>query len=138
MNTKEVNEKKAQREYEKRCKKAEQLLNEPDKLERILQKLEKKMKKIPVVGDSFSLVPAMISLVRSYMKKEYTQIPMGSIIGIISALIYILSPVDLIPDAIPAAGFVDDASILLLCLKAGAKDDIEEYQKWREDNNKNI
>ena len=138
MNNNQVSESKAQREYEKRCKKAEQLLNEPDKLERILQKLEKKMKKIPVVGESFSLVPAMISLVRSYMKKEYTEIPLGSIIGIISALIYILSPIDLIPDAVPAAGLIDDASIVLLCLRSGAKDDIEEYQKWRDENNKNI
>ena len=136
MDKNEITDSKAEREYEKRCKKAEQLLEEPDKLEKLLQKLEKKMKKIPVVGESFSLVPAMISLVRSYIKKEYTEIPMGSIIGIISALIYILSPVDLIPDAVPGAGFLDDASILLICLKAGDKDDIEEYQKWREEHNK--
>ena len=128
MSKKELTDEQFEREYEKRCKKAEQLLEEPDKLEKLLQKLEKKMKKIPVVGDTFSLVPAMISLVRSYMKKEYTEIPLGSIIGIISALIYILSPIDLIPDAVPAAGLIDDASIVLLCLRRGAKDDIEEYQ----------
>ena len=125
-------------EYEKRKKKAEKLLDDPDKLERILQKLEHKMKKIPFVGETFSLVPAMISLVRSYIKKEYTEIPLGSILGIISALIYILSPIDLVPDAIPAAGYLDDASVLLLCFKAGAKDDIEEYNKWREKNNRKI
>ena len=57
-------------EYEKRKNKAKKLLDDPDKLERILQKLEHKMKKIPFVGETFSLVPAMISLVRSYIKKE--------------------------------------------------------------------
>ena len=128
---KEITEEEAKKGYEKGCKKAEELLKDPDKLEVKLQKLEKKMKVIPLVGETFALVPAMISLVRSYIKKEYTEIPLGSIVGIISALIYILSPIDLIPDAVPAAGYLDDASVLLICLKAGAEDDIKEYQKWR-------
>ena len=138
MNEKEITEEQAKKEYEKGCKKAEKLLENPDKLEEFLQKLEKKKKKIPLVGNTFSIVPAMISLVRSYVKKEYTEIPLGSIVGIISALIYILSPIDLIPDGVPGAGYLDDAAVLLVCLKAGAEDDIKEYQKWRDDNNKNI
>ena len=40
------------------------------------------------------------------------------------------------PDAIPGAGYLDDVAVLLICLKAGAEDDIKEYQKWREENNK--
>lgn len=138
MNEKEISEEQAKKEYEKGCKKAEELLENPDKLEEFLQKLERKLKNIPLVGNTFSIVPAMISLVRSYAKKEYTEIPLGSIVGIISALIYILSPIDLIPDAVPGAGYLDDAAVLLVCLKAGAEDDIKEYQKWRDDNNKNI
>ena len=138
MNQKEITEEQAKKEYEKGCKKAEKLLENPDKLEEFLQKLEKKLKKIPLVGNTFSIVPAMISLVRSYVKKEYTEIPLGSIVGIISALIDILSPIDLIPDGVPGAGYLDDAAVLLVCLKAGAEDDIKEYQKWRDDNNKNI
>ena len=80
----------------------------------------------------------MISLVRSYVKKEYTEIPLGSIVGIISALIYILSPVDLVPDTVPGAGYIDDAAVLIVCLKAGVEDDIKDYQKWRNEHHKNI
>ena len=138
MENKEITNEEAEREYEKGCKKAEKLLKDPDKLEIFLQRLEKKLKVIPGVGKTFSTVPAMISLVRSYVKGEYTKIPLGSIVGIVSALIYILSPIDLVPDAVPAAGFVDDAAVLLVCLKAGAADDIKEYQKWRDENNRNV
>ncbi len=133
-----ITKEEAENAYEEGCKEAKKLLKDPDRLEVLLQKLERKLKKIPIVGDTFYLVPAMISLVRSYLKKEYTEIPLGSVAGIVSALIYILSPIDLVPDAIPAAGYLDDAAILVICLKAGAKDDIEEYQKWRDKNNKNI
>ena len=133
-----LTEKQAKKEYEKGLKKAEILLADPDKLEKFLQKLERKLNKIPVMGETFSMVPTMISLVRSYVKKEYTEVPLGTIVGIISALIYILSPIDLIPDGIPVAGFTDDVAVLLICLKAGAEDDITEYQKWRFANNKLI
>ena len=137
-NETQITEEKVKEEYEKGFKEAEKLLNNPDKLEKILQKIERKLKVLPVVGNTFSIVPAMISLVRSYVKKEYTEIPLGSIVGIISALIYILSPIDLVPDAVPVAGYIDDTAILLACLKAGAEDDIKDYQKWRDEHNKNI
>lgn len=135
----EINDEKVKIQFEEGKKKAEKLLKDEDKLEKLLQKMEKKFKVLPVVGSTFSIVPAMISLVRSYVKKEYTEIPLGSILGIISAIIYIVSPIDLIPDFLPAgAGHVDDVAVLILCLKAGAEDDIKEYQSWREKNNKII
>jgi len=137
MNEK-ISDEQAKEELEKRRKEAEKLLEDPDKLEELLQKLEQKLKVMPLVGDTFAVVPAMISLVRSYMKKEYNEIPLGSIVGIVCALIYILSPIDLIPDVTPVVGHVDDAAVLLMCLKAGAEDDIKQYQKWRETNGKNI
>lgn len=132
---KEMNEKQAQKELEKGYKKAEELLKEPEKLEMFLQKLEKKLKVIPKVGDTLAIVPIMISLIRSYIKKEYTEIPLGTIIAIISALIYVLSPIDFIPDTIPGAGYIDDALVIATCLKLIGSD-VNDYQKWRKDNNK--
>ena len=136
MINREITDEQAKEAYERGCDEAKEMLKDPDKVEELLQKLEVKCKVIPIVGDTFSIVPAMISLVRSYIRKEYTEIPLGSIVGIVSALIYILSPIDLIPDPVPGVGYLDDASILLMCLKAGAKDDIKEYQEWRKKNEK--
>ena len=106
-----------------------------EKTERFLQKLEKKLKTIPVLGGVLSKIPALISLVRSYIQKAYTDIPIRSIIAIVSGLIYFLAPVDVIPDVIPGFGYVDDVSVLTFCLKL-VGDDVKEYQKWREKNNK--
>lgn len=138
MDETKITEEEAKKAYEKGFKEAEILLANPGKLEAFLQKLERKLKVIPVVGTTFAIVPAMISLVRSYVKKEYTEVPLGTIVGIISALIYILSPIDLVPDVVPGAGYIDDAAILIACLKAGAEDDIKDYQKWRDEHHKNI
>ena len=135
---KEIDQNEVEKVYEKGKKKAEKLLKDEDKVEKLLQKMEKKLKVLPVVGGTFALVPTMISLIRSYIKKEYTEVPLGTILGVLSAIIYIVSPIDLVPDFIPGGGYIDDAAVLILCLKAGAEDDIKDYQKWRDENNKNL
>lgn len=112
---------------------AEELLKDKDKLEKMLQKLERKLKTVPVVGSSLSYVPLMISLVRAYIKKEYEEIPVASIVSIIVALIYVVSPIDIIPDAIPGVGYLDDGVIVAGCL-ALVKTDIIDYKVWREKN----
>ena len=131
------NEETAKKELEKGYKDAEKLLEDSEKMEAFLQKLENKLKVIPVAGDTLAMVPIMISLIRSYIKKEYTEIPIGTIVAVISALAYVLSPVDVITDVIPGIGYIDDAAVILACLKLVGSD-VEEYQKWRKDNKKNI
>ena len=134
---KEISEEKAKEKLEAGYEEAEKLLNDKDKLEEILQKLEKKLETIPKVGNALSALPTMVSLIKSYIKKEYTEIPLGTIIAIISAAIYFLAPVDLIPDVFPGAGYIDDAAVVTACL-ALVGNDIEEYKKWRDENNKNM
>ena len=131
---KEFSEEEANIELEKGYKKAEDILKDTNKTEKLLQRLENKLKLIPVAGNTLSMIPTMISLVRSYIKKEYTDIPIGTIVAVISALIYWLSPVDAIPDVIPGLGYVDDAAVIAACLKL-VKSDINEYEKWRKENN---
>lgn len=106
-------------------------------MERFLQRLEKKLKEVPVVGEKLATVPLLISLVRSYIKKEYTDIPIGSIIAIVSALLYFISPIDVIPDSIPALGYFDDAAVVAVCWNL-VESDVNEYLKWREEHQKVI
>ncbi len=77
----------------------------------------------------------MISLVKSYIEKEYTDIPIGTIIAIVSALLYLLSTIDIIPDFIPVAGYFDDIAVMDVCLKL-VESDINEYKMWKKENNK--
>lgn len=131
------NEQKATETLISGYEEAEKVLNDVDKLEELLQALEKKLKKIPAVGEKLSYVPVMVLLIRSYIKKEYTQVPLGSIIAAISSVLYVVNHFDLIPDSIPLAGYLDDAAVLTVALEM-IESDIDDYKKWCIANGKKI
>ena len=77
----------------------------------------------------------MISMVRAYVKKQYTEVPVGTILLAVAALIYVVNPWDLIPDYILGVGFIDDAAALAAVLQA-IHMDLQKYKQWQKDNNK--
>ena len=126
-------EKRAKAELEQGYGPAQELLREPDKLERFLQKLEKKLKLVPMLGKEFKALPVLVSLLRSYFKKDYPEVPVGTLLAVVSALIYFLSPINGLPDFIPLFGYSDDAIVLGVCWKL-AQSDLKDYEKWRQAN----
>ena len=54
----------------------------------------------------------MLRLVRAHHRGEYDQIPDNALLWIVAALNYLIDPFDLIPDATPVLGFVDDATVI--------------------------
>lgn len=94
-----------------------------------LQKLEKKLQIIPVMGETLSTFPALLSLIIQYTKKDYPDFPLGSLIAIIIILGYSIYPADIIPDVILGLGQLDDIGVILACWKL-VKSDVEDYRKW--------
>lgn len=74
-------------------------------------------------------VKLMIALVRDYRNGTYRQIPWYALSAIVAALLYVLSPVDLIPDVIPILGYTDDALMLSVCLLL-VEQQLAEYESW--------
>lgn len=75
----------------------------------------------------------LFSMIKDYYNKKYTEVPMYVIAGIGGTLLYVLSPVDLIPDFIPVVGFIDDAAIVAFCLKMVSME-VDKYKVWKENN----
>ena len=126
-----INEEQVKEALESGYGKSEALLNNKDELDDFLYRLEQKIKEMPLVGEEFAVIPIMISLIKHYVEGKYTTVPYGTILAIMSALIYVLSPVDIIPDFIPFVGHLDDVAVMALCLSM-VKTDIEAYDEWRQ------
>lgn len=88
-------------------------------------------KKVSRLGKFKQQINLLFSMLKDYKNKKYTSVPWLSIAAITFALLYLLNPLDFIPDFIPFIGYVDDASIIGITLKL-ISEDLEAYQKWKE------
>ncbi|KAA1174398.1 DUF1232 domain-containing protein [Marinobacter salinexigens] len=73
----------------------------------------------------------MFSMIRDYWYGNYRSVPWKTIAAVAGALIYVLNPLDVIPDLILGFGFLDDASVVALCLKV-VEADLHRYAAWKE------
>jgi uncharacterized membrane protein YkvA (DUF1232 family)/predicted RNA-binding Zn-ribbon protein involved in translation (DUF1610 family) len=111
--------------------KAEDYLKNPEGLEAALQKLETTMKNIPYVGKDASRLPLMISMIRSYITQEYTEVSPKVVTSMVGLVLYLLKKKDLIPDNIPLIGKLDDLAAIALVLKLN-EPELKAYAKWRD------
>lgn len=72
----------------------------------------------------------LFSLLKDYANGNYREVPFNVIAAIGGALLYVLSPIDLIPDFIPIIGYLDDAAVVAFCLNLIEKDLIS-YKIWK-------
>jgi len=70
------------------------------------------------------------ALIKDYWKGEYRDVSLGSIAVFVLAIIYVLSPIDILSDFIPLLGQIDDAFILLFCIYLLEKD-LQKYHNWK-------
>ncbi|MBR1901018.1 MAG: DUF1232 domain-containing protein [Lachnospiraceae bacterium] len=113
---------------------AQELIRDPAKIEGLLVNMEAALKDIPVAGDTLSKVPLTVSLIKSYITKEYTEVSPKVIVSLLSAFIYLLKKKDLIADNIPLLGQVDDIAVMGLALNF-VEPELNAYAQWREQKN---
>lgn len=61
-------------------------------------------------------VKIFFSMLKDFFTKKYTEVPIGTVMAIAGSLLYVLLPVDIIPDFIPVVGYLDDAAVLAACM----------------------
>ena len=104
--------------------------NDLEKVIAQADKIEEKFKAKGPLGRFIVDVKVLISLVKDYCNGSYREIPWWTIAAVVTALLYVLNPVDLIPDFIPVIGLVDDALIVSVCLLA-IEQDLARYKEWK-------
>lgn len=71
----------------------------------------------------------IFALLKDFLSGRYKVVPWRVIAALAGGLLYVLTPFDLIPDALIPFGWLDDAAILTKALTSYGGD-IEAYRRW--------
>lgn len=91
----------------------------------------KKLGNISFLKKWFLDVPKLCDMLIDTINGDYKNIPYSSLVMVVIAIIYTVSPFDLLCDTIPILGVIDDAAILKNVLGT-IKNDLEAYTSWKE------
>ncbi|MEH7096250.1 YkvA family protein [Neobacillus vireti] len=123
-----------EKEHNKYIHNAKEYLANPKKIKDLLHKvIEKATDRKGYLGDAWDKLQLFVDLVKAYSKGEYKNVQPSTIVTIIGALLYFVSPIDLVPDFIIGLGLFDDAAVIGLTLKKLAKE-LDQFKQWKSTN----
>jgi len=105
-------------------------------IERVTQRARDIEGKLPKLKTIFEQAKIMLAMVKDYWSGSYREVPYWAISAVALALLYVLNPVDVLPDVLPGVGYLDDATVVAFCLKLVQRE-IERYQEWAAARSKN-
>jgi uncharacterized membrane protein YkvA (DUF1232 family) len=95
------------------------------------QELQRKYKSIPGKFNKLvNQVKLLFELVRAYVDGSYRRVPWATIATAVAAVVYVLAPIDLIPDVIPGLGYIDDALVVRFALSM-LQSDLAEFCEFK-------
>ena len=131
---------KFEQENKKYQNRANAYLEDESKIQTLIQKAMKiSQNNQGVLEDVWDNLQELFEMMNCWRKGEYREIPKKSLLAIIGAILYFVSPIDLIPDFILVLGLIDDVAIISLAIKQVGSD-IEKFKEWKNelDNKNNI
>ena len=110
---------------------ARSMLRDPPALEALAteartQVINSPSSRIRELGDQ---IKRLGRLVRAYANGSYREISVGNIAMVVGAILYFVTPLDLIPDAIPGVGLIDDATVFAFVL-ARLDSELAQFAAW--------
>lgn len=109
--------------------KANAIFSDKEKLKDLLMKTKTKVEGNKELRSLFDDVRVIVELIKDYTKGEYKSLSKNSIILVIISLVYLVNPIDIIPDFL-LGGFIDDAAVIAYILKK-ITTEITAYKDWK-------
>ena len=118
-------------EFAQAVKSAKTYVGNPQRLQSLFQEAAKQAASMPKdpFAETWPYFQAMLRLIRAYSEGKYRDVPESTLVVIIAAIIYVVNPLDVIPDALPALGFLDDATVLALAVRR-ARQALDDFMTW--------
>lgn len=105
----------------------------PEDVKTVLDREEEVREKVGQSGPFAALreeLLLLLDLLRDYWKGAYREVPWRLIAALVAGLLYLLSPLDILPDVLPLLGLADDAMVLAVCVQL-VRGELARYRIWR-------
>jgi uncharacterized membrane protein YkvA (DUF1232 family) len=110
-------------------RKAERLLLHPEELLATLgAALGKAYARRKVLIRVFEDLLILFRFVRAWVRGDYRNVPRKSVLWALAAIIYFLSPIDIIPDFLPG-GYLDDIAVIAFVVRR-IRVDLDQFMEW--------
>lgn len=84
-----------------------------------------------LINRLWSDLPLLVRLLRAWKEGRHPGLSARTLMCVAGALLYLLSPVDLVPDFIPGVGVIDDLAVLALVFQSLAQD-LAAFRAWEQ------
>ncbi|CAM4183864.1 methyltransferase type 11 [Bacillus luti] len=123
--------KKIEKENKKYQNRASAYLEDESKIQTLIQKgMKISQNNKGALTDVWDNLQVLFEMMNCWRKGEYREISKKSLLAIVGAILYFVSPIDLIPDFILGLGLIDDVAIISLAIKQ-VSSDIEKFKEWK-------
>lgn len=126
---------KEKRYFAKFKNRAKRIVKDSDALRDVLEQASEKLKASEhdegLRKKLVDYVRLVIRMISNSVSGNYKSLPWQTLVMLVAGLIYFLTPIDALPDFIPMAGFLDDATVLLWLGKS-FQDDLTKYKAWED------
>ena len=110
---------------------AEYYAKDPERLRELLLDAKEKINHVPrgPFAETWPYLMAMIRFIGAYHQGQYRDISSPNLLVILAAIVYFVSPFDVIPDSVPILGNIDDALVVRLAMKSVSAD-LDTFMAW--------
>ena len=118
-------------EFAKAVKSAKSYVENPQRLRGLYVEAAKQAAAMPKepFAETWAYFQAMLRLIRAYSEGTYSGVSESTLVVIIAAIVYVVNPLDVIPDALPALGYLDDATVIALAVRRG-RQALDDFMVW--------
>lgn len=74
----------------------------------------------------------MLRLLVRWIDRSYREVSWTPLVMLVGALIYLVTPVDLVPDALGALGFVDDVTVVSTVVHR-IRNELNQFRAWEQE-----
>ena len=93
------------------------------------EKKAERMAKKGFLSQYWQDIKTSFALLKDWYMGNYTKIPFRMVASIAGAMLYFVSPLDVVPDWVPFGGLLDDA-LVLAAIFALSRSDLDAYAIW--------